>query len=443
MEILSIKPGGALKGEVKVPGDKSISHRAVMLASLADGVSTVTGFLNGEDSEHTARAFEAMGVRIEHVDETTLRVHGVGTDGLRPPAGVLDLGNSGTSMRLMSGILAGQNFGSTLDGDASLRTRPMRRVVEPLSRMGAVIAGEGDRCMPPLSISPPEGGRLKAIGYESPIASAQVKSAVLLAGLFADGVTSVTEPARSRDHTERMLEYMGVEVDVDGLKVSVTGGARPRPMDIAVPADISSAAFFLVAAAITPGSDVLLKDVGINPTRTGIIDILRLMSADIEIEETRLEGPEPVGNIRVRHSELRGIEIGGELFVRAIDEFPIICVAASCAKGLTVIKDAAELRVKESDRISAMASELDRLGVIVQENPDGLSIDGGCSLRTAEVDSHGDHRVAMSMAVAALASHVCKEGPKGPGPEEMTIKDTACIRTSFPGFSEMLQGIRK
>jgi len=441
MESLSIRPGGPLRGEITVPGDKSISHRAVMFASLADGVSTVTGFLNGEDSVNTARAFESMGVRIERIDDTTLRVHGVGLGGLKPPSGPLDLGNSGTSMRLMSGILAGQGFPTTLDGDASLRSRPMKRVAGPLGMMGADVRGEGDRVLPPLRIAPAAGG-LKGIDYESPIASAQVKSAVLLAGLYADGVTSVTEPAKSRDHTERMLRYMGVEVAEERTRVSVRGGQTLQPKDIAVPGDISSAAFFMVAAAITPGSDVMIRNVGINPTRTGVIDILRLMSADIEVEEPRLDGPEPVADIRVRYSDLRGIEIGGELFVRAIDEFPVLCVAAACAKGLTDIRDAAELRVKESDRIAAMAAELDKLGVIVNERPDGLSIDGGCPLRTAEVESHGDHRVAMSMAVAALASESCKEGPKGPGPDEMTINDTACIRTSFPGFSETLERVR-
>jgi 3-phosphoshikimate 1-carboxyvinyltransferase len=441
MESLSIRPGGPVRGEITVPGDKSISHRAVMFGSLADGVSTVTGFLNGEDSENTARAFEAMGVRIERIDDTTLRVHGVGLDGLKAPQGVLDLGNSGTSMRLMSGILSGQKFPATLDGDASLRGRPMKRVAGPLGLMGADIVGEGDRVLPPLRITPATGG-LKGIDYESPIASAQVKSAVLLAGLYADGTTSVNEPAKSRDHTERMLRYMGVEVVEDGLKVSLRGGQRLQAKDIAVPGDISSAAFFMVAAAITPGSDILIKNVGVNPTRTGVIDVLRLMNADIEVEEPRMDGPEPVADIRVRYSQLRGIDIGGELFVRAIDEFPILCIAASCATGVTDITDAAELRVKESDRIAAMAGELDKLGVIVHENPDGLTIDGGCPLRTAEVDSHSDHRVAMSMAVAALAAEVCKDGPKGPGPEEMTINDTACIRTSFPGFNETLESVR-
>ncbi len=431
MESFSISPGGRLKGEIAVPGDKSISHRAVMLGALADGVTRISGFLTGEDSVNTARAFQAMGVAIEGMGTTELAVRGAGMDGLRKPAGVLDLGNSGTSMRLLAGILAGQGFGCTLTGDEYLRKRPMDRIVTPLTRMGARLSGTGEKNYPPLVIEPAERGGLKGIDYVSPIASAQVKSAVLLAGLFAEGVTSVTEPVKSRDHTERMLRYMGVEVVEDGLTVSVKGSQRLSARDIAVPGDISSAAFFMVAAAITPGSDILIRNVGINPTRSGIIDILRLMNAAITVEEPRLDGPEPVADIRVEHSELRGIEIGGELFVRAIDEFPAICVAAACASGETTVKDAAELRVKESDRISAMAWELGKLGVITAETPDGIVIDGGCRLHGATVTSHGDHRVAMSMAIAGLAA----DG-------EVRIDDTECINTSFPGFRELLEGLK-
>jgi len=431
MESFSISPGGPLRGEVVVPGDKSISHRAVMLGSLADGLTNVSGFLAGEDSVNTARAFEAMGVKIDGLGGTELAVHGVGMDGLKAPAGVLDLGNSGTSMRLLAGILAGQGFGCTLTGDEYLQKRPMDRVVGPLSQMGARMSGKGEKNCPPLVIEAVARGSLKGIDYVSPIASAQVKSAVLLAGLYASGTTSVTEPVKSRDHTERMLRYMGVDVEEDGLRVSVSGGQRLAARDIVVPGDISSAAFFMVAAAITPGSNVLIRNVGINPTRSGIIDVLRLMNAAITVEEPRLDGPEPVADIRVEHSELRGIEIGGELFVRAIDEFPVICVAAACADGETRVRDASELRVKESDRIAAMASELAKLGVMAGETPDGIVIDGPTRLKGAEVDSHGDHRVAMSMAVAGLVS----DGPVG-------IGDTGCIRTSFPGFMELLDGLR-
>lgn len=431
MESFSISPGGPLRGEITVPGDKSISHRAVMLGSLADGVTRVSGFLTGEDSVNTARAFESMGVVMEGTGGAELAVHGVGMDGLRPPEGVIDLGNSGTSMRLLAGILAGQGFGCTLTGDEYLKRRPMDRIVRPLTMMGARLSGRGERDYPPLVVDPVERGGLRGIEYVSPIASAQVKSSVLLAGLFASGTTSVTEPVRSRDHTERMLRYMGVEVGEDGLTVSVKGGGRLAARDIAVPGDISSAAFFMVAAAITPGSDVMIRNVGINPTRSGIIDILRLMNAAITVEEPRLDGPEPVADIRVEYSELRGIEIGGELFVRAIDEFPAICVAAACASGETTVRDASELRVKESDRIAAMARELGKAGGMATETPDGIIIDGGCRLRGAAVESHGDHRVAMSMAIAGLVA----DGA-------MQVMDTGCINTSFPGFRELLEGLK-
>ena len=431
METITIRPGGPLKGELSVPGDKSISHRAVMFGAIADGVSRVRGFLTGEDSVNTARAFGAMGVGIDGLDTGDLIINGVGPDGLKPPEGALDLGNSGTSIRLLTGLLAGQGFGCTLTGDEYLCRRPMDRIVKPLSMMGAKVRGAGEKNYPPLTIEPSGRGKLTAISYNSPIASAQVKSSVLLAGLYADGVTTVTEPVKSRDHTERMLRYMGAELVEDGLTVGVRGGARLAAKDFTVPGDISSAAFFMVAAAITPGSDLLIRNVGINPTRTGIIDILRLMNAAITVEEPNSEGPEPVADIRVEYSELRGIEIGGELLVRAIDEFPIVCIAAACARGITTVRDASELRVKESDRIAAMAAGLDRLGVIARETPDGITIDGGCRIEGAEVDSHGDHRVAMSMAVAGLVA----DGG-------MTITDTACINTSFPGFAGLLESVR-
>ena len=438
MEKMTIKPSGPLRGSVRVPGDKSISHRAVMLGAIAEGTSRISGFLTGEDSVNTARALAAMGVEIEGMGGTELVVHGVGLRGLKAPGGVLDLGNSGTSMRLMSGLLCAQKFPVTLAGDQYLCKRPMTRIVKPLSMMGADISGGGDKNYPPLNIKP--SGGLNGIVYSSPIASAQVKSAILLAGLYADGTTTVSEPMKSRDHTERMLKYMGAELKEDGLSVSIADGQRLMARDFTVPGDISSAAFLMVAAAIVPGSKVTIKDVGINPTRTGIIDILRLMNPSC-ITTSNLRGttgneygPEPVADITVEYSELKAIGIGGELFIRAIDEFPIICIAAAAAKGTTVIKDASELRVKESDRLSAMAKELQKIGVKAYDtrNPDGMIIHGGAPIHAADVDSHGDHRVAMSMAVAGLIAHG----------GEMVINDTENIKTSFPGFVELLESLK-
>ena len=436
MQKLKITSGGPLVGEIRVPGDKSISHRAVMLGSIADGVSRIDGFLTGEDSINTARALAAMGVEIDGLGSETLTVKGVGTGGLKEPKGELDLGNSGTSIRLLAGLLAGQGFGCTLTGDEYLRKRPMGRVVTPLTMMGAKVSGDGERHYPPLRIEPLARGSMKSVNYVSPIASAQVKSAVLLAALYANGITSVTEPVKSRDHTERMLKHMGVEITHDGLKVALKGGQRLRALDFTVPGDLSSAAFFMVAAAITPGSDLVIRDVGVNPTRTGIIDILRLMNAAISVGEAREDGPEPVADIRVEYSDLRGIDIDGELFVRAIDEFPILCIAAAAASGVTAVSDATELRVKESDRIATMALELDRLGVNVKETPDGIIIEGGRQFKAGTFDSHGDHRVAMAMAVAGLTACDGKE------PGETTVNDTACINTSFPGFEGLLESVR-
>ncbi len=435
MESITIKPAGPLRGEIRVPGDKSISHRAVMLGSIADGVSRVSGFLAGEDSMNTALAMMAMGVEIAGLGGTELTITGVGTGGLKQPSGVIDLGNSGTSMRLMAGLLAGQGIGCTLTGDEYLKKRPMDRVVQPLTLMGAKLSGTGARHYPPLVMEAVKMGGLKGIDYTSPIASAQVKSAVLLAGLSAAGVTRVTEPMKSRDHTERMLRYMGAEVAEEGLTVGIKGGQRLTAREFTVPGDLSSAAFFMVAAAIVPGSSLVIKDVGVNPTRTGIIDILRLMNASISIDEVREDGPEPVADVHVEYSELRGIEIGGELLLRAIDEFPIFCIAAAAAKGVTVVRDAGELRVKESDRISAMAMELGKAGVSVKETGDGIIIEGGRGIRAARADSHGDHRVAMSMAVAGLA------GEDGL-PEGMVVDDTECINTSFPGFEGLIESVR-
>ena len=419
-----VQPGGQLAGALRVPGDKSISHRAVMFGSLADGVSEVTGFLTGEDCLCTMKAFQAMGVRIEQPGPTHLRVHGVGLHGLKAPSGPLDLGNSGTSMRLMSGLMAAQTFETTLIGDGSLSKRPMRRIVDPLRQMGAAIATT-EKGTSPLVISPAAAG-LKAISYDSPVASAQVKSGILLAGLYAEGKTEVREPEASRDHTERMLRGFGVEVEATPGHAAVRGGQRLKATNIEVPADISSATFPMVAAAIVPGSDLLLTAVGINPTRTGIIDILRRMGTQIDLTNERLFGGEPVADIRVRGGQLQGIAIGGDLVASAIDEFPAVFVAAACASGTTVVTEAEELRVKESDRIAAMCDGLTELGVSAVARPDGAVITGG-AIGGGTVDSKGDHRIAMSFAIAALRAT-----------GSITILDCANVNTSFPGFVSLM-----
>ncbi len=421
-----VTPGGALRGCIRVPGDKSISHRAVMLASIADGDTEVSGFLEGEDSLATLAAFRAMGVAVEGPAAGRLRIKGVGLGGLAPPYHPLDLGNSGTSMRLLCGLLAGQAFPSTLIGDASLSMRPMRRVIDPLALMGARI-----RCTPagtaPLAIEPV--ARLAAIDYELPVASAQVKSCLLLAGLYADGETCVTEPAPTRDHTERMLAAFARPVGRRGGRVRIAGGARLRGCRIEVPGDISSAAFFLVGASIAPGSDLRIERLGVNPTRTGVIDILRAMGADIEVGNLRDAGKEPVADLRVRSAPLTGIEIPPDQVPLAIDEFPAIFVAAACARGRTLLRGAQELRVKETDRIQVMAEGLAALGIEAQPLPDGILIEGG-ALGGGLVDGRGDHRVAMAFAMAALRAH---------GPIE--VRDCANVNTSFPGFAALAAGV--
>ena len=423
-----VRPGGRLAGRLRVPGDKSISHRAVMLGALADGVTEVTGFLEGADCLATMRAFRAMGVRIEGPEGGRLVIEGVGMEGLRPPPGPLDLGNSGTSMRLLAGLLAGQPFDTVLTGDASLSRRPMRRVTEPLARMGARIETTPEGTAPLRIHGNP---RLRAIDYRSPVASAQVKSAVLLAGLYAEGRTCVTEPAPTRDHTERMLAGFGWPVAREPacLRVCLDGGHRLRARAVDVPADLSSAAFFLVGASIAPGSEVELEHVGLNPTRTGVIEILRRMGADLEVTPEGEAGGEPVGRIRVRAARLRGIEIPAGLVPLAIDEFPALFVAAACAEGRTVLSGAEELRVKESDRIQVMAEGLRALGVAADPRPDGIVIEGvGAEGRLGggTVESHGDHRVAMAFAMAALRAE-----------EPVTIRDCANVATSFPGFEAL------
>jgi 3-phosphoshikimate 1-carboxyvinyltransferase len=414
-----VQPGGKLTGRVRVPGDKSISHRSVMLGSLAEGTTRVTGLLEGEDVLCTLAAFRAMGVRAQGPDNGRLTIDGVGLHGLKAPSGPLDMGNSGTAMRLMAGLLAGQAFDSELFGDASLSRRPMKRVAEPLARMGAHMeTAEGGR--PPLRI---QGGcKLRGIEYRLPVPSAQVKSCTLLAGLYAEGETAVTEPAPTRDHTERMLRGFGYGVEVSGATARVRGGGRLRACDVDVPADISSAAFFLVGASIAPGSDLVLEHVGMNPTRIGVLNILKSMGADIEIMNRREVGGEPVADLRVRSATLRGIRIPEDQVPLAIDEFPALFVAAACAQGQTVLSGAEELRVKESDRIAVMAQGLKRLGADVTETPDGIVIQGG-QLRGGEIDSQGDHRIAMSFSMAALRA----DGA-------ITVRDAKNVDTSFPGF---------
>jgi len=420
-----LRPGGRLGGRLRVPGDKSISHRSVMLGALAEGETLVDGFLEGADALATLRAFRDMGVSVDGPKGGRLRIHGVGLHGLAAPPAPLDLGNSGTSMRLLCGLLAGQTFDSVLSGDASLSRRPMRRVTEPLSAMGAVIE-TGPEGTAPLTI---RGGQpLHGIDYALPVASAQVKSSLLLAGLYAAGETRVTEPAPTRDHTERMLAGFGYPVARTGATVALRGGGRLSGHAIDVPADISSAAFFLVGASIAPGSDVLLEHVGVNPTRTGVLDILRRMGADIELVDPRESGGEPVADIRVRAAALKGIDIPPELVPLAIDEFPAVFVAAAAARGRTVLNGAGELRVKESDRIGVMAEGLRRLGGRAEPTADGMIIDGG-GISGGSVEAHGDHRVAMAFAMAALAAN-----------EPVTVRDCANVDTSFPGFAEMAAG---
>ena len=428
LENRTISPSKGLKGEIIVPGDKSISHRAIMFASLAEGTSLVRGLLRGEDCLSTLAAFQQMGVRVEERGEELL-IEGRGLRGLQEPGDVLDCGNSGTTMRLMSGILAAQPFFSILSGDKYLRRRPMARIIQPLVGMGAQITGRENGTKAPLAI---QGGALRAGEYHSPVASAQVKSAVLLAGMQVEGTTRVFEPHLSRDHSERMLRYFGVEVQSFAGGASVCGPANLLAREVDVPGDISSAAFFLVAALITPGSELLLKNVGVNPTRSGIIDILQQMGGSIELLNQRELSGEPVADLLVRYSSLRGIEIGGELVPRAIDEFPVVSVAAVFAEGETLIRDAKELRVKETDRIAAVCDTLGKIGGVVEPLEDGMRILGTGRLSGGEVSSYGDHRIAMSMAIAAQAATGAT-----------TIEDTGCTATSFPDFWDLLSQVNE
>ncbi len=419
-----------LKGTIRVPGDKSISHRSIMLGSIAQGVTHIEGFLEGEDALSTMNAFRALGVRIDGPVAGRVTVYGVGRDGLKRPNSSLDCGNSGTSMRLIAGLLAGQGFDCDLVGDESLSKRPMRRVTLPLELMGAQLTtAQAER--PPLRIHAVKG--LQSIDYELPMASAQVKSCILLAGLYARGVTTVTELAPTRDHTERMLRGFGVDVQIQGSKVSIQGGQALQACAIDVPSDISSAAFFMVAATIAEQADVTLQHVGINPTRTGVIEILKLMGADITLFNIRQVGGEPVADIRVRAAQLQGIEIPQALVPLAIDEFPVLFVAAANAKGSTILTGAEELRVKESDRIAVMADGMRACGIDVKPTADGMVIQGGGQQEGprysgAIIQSHGDHRIAMSFAVASLRAAT-----------PMEINDCKNVATSFPNFVELAQ----
>ena len=390
-----------------------------MFSALADGVCEVTNFLTGADCRATAAAMQAMGVRIETLSERHLRIHGVGMNGLSQPRSVLDLGNSGTSMRLFCGLLAGQGFELTLTGDASLSKRPMRRVTDPLSQMGASFSTT-EAGTAPLTIH--AARQLRALDYAMPMASAQVKSAVLLAGLYADGRTTVSEPKVTRDHTERMLRGFGYEVERDGASVSLQGGGHLRASDIEVPGDLSSAAFFFVAAAIQPGATITIENVGINPTRIGVLEVLRRMGAQVEIRDRRESMGEPVATVSVTGAPLRGVEIDGDLVALAIDELPVLFVAAACAEGETVVSGAEELRVKESDRVATMADGLNAVGIEAEPRADGIRIVGG-QIQGGEITSHGDHRIAMSFAVAAQRSV-----------EPIVLRDCANVATSFPGF---------
>ncbi|MEQ9619978.1 MAG: 3-phosphoshikimate 1-carboxyvinyltransferase [Deltaproteobacteria bacterium] len=416
-----------LRGEFTPPGDKSVSHRSLMIGSLARGKSRVTGFLNCDDTISTADAMSRLGIPLK-IRGSNVEINGNGLSGLNEPQDIIDAGNSGTTTRLLSGLLCAQDFFTVVTGDKYLRARPMKRVVDPLRLMGASITGREGGNRLPLAIT---GGKLTGISYELPVASAQVKSALLLAGLYADGITEVIETEPTRDHTERMLNYFGAEVTRDGKSIKIDRQEDFKGRDISVPADISSAAFFIVAALINPGSEILIRNVGLNPLRTGVLDILEHMGGNIEILHSKEESGEPVGDILVRSSELRSVEVKGDMIPKAIDELPVIAVAASFAEGETVIKDAAELRVKETDRIKAMTAELGKMGAGVKEFQDGMSIAGKESLSGAACSSWGDHRVAMAVAVAATRAR-----------GETEIEGAESVSVSYPEFFDVIGRLR-
>ncbi len=414
-----LEPRGQCSGSIQVPGDKSISHRAVMLASLAEGTSEITGFLPATDCEATLTAFHSMGVKVERLAPTQVRIHGVGLEGLHPSHGEINMGNSGTAMRLMAGILCGQKFTSTLIGDESLSARPMQRIQVPLQKMGADIV-MSNKGTPPLEIQP--SSSLHGIHYQLPMASAQVKSCILLAGLYAQGKTCIEESILTRDHTERMLQTFSYPIEVEDKRVCLTGGGRLIAKNINIPGDISSAAFFIVGALISDSAELVIENVGMNPTRDGVIEILCLMGANIEIMNIKTFGAEPVADLVIRSSSLHGINIPQHLIAKSIDEFPILFIAAACADGTTDLSGAQELRVKESDRIHNMVAGLQNLGIDAEEKLDGLTILGG-KIKGGEIDSVGDHRVAMAFTIASLVSA-----------EEITVRNTDNVATSFPDF---------
>lgn len=424
MTTLTIRKASKLAGELALPGDKSISHRALIFSALSSGKCEIHNLCSGEDAFRTLDIFRQMGIRADSARGACLSVTGKGLHGLQEPSTVLYTGNSGTTTRLMAGLLSPQRFFTVLTGDTSLNQRPMKRVVGPLRQMGAFIQGRSGGHYAPLAIT---GSHLHGIDYLLPVASAQIKSSLMLAGLYADGPTSITEPTLSRDHTERMLEHLGVPIKRDSKTVALTAAADIQPERYDIPGDISSAAFFMVAALLVPGSEIVLRGIGVNPTRTGIIDILQAMGGCIELNNSRTVCGEPVADISVRASRLKGIQINGDIIPRAIDEIPIVAIAAACAEGTTEISDAAELRVKESDRIATMTGELKKCGVAVRETQDGMIINGTEKLAGVRCQSYGDHRIAMAFAVAGLVAH-----------NEMTIEDSGCINTSFPEFMPKL-----
>ncbi len=426
--MLIINPAKTIRGEITVPGDKSISHRAVMLAAISQGKSEISGFLQGEDCLSTIACFRKLGIEINNRNEL-IEVEGKGLYGLNEPSTALDAGNSGTTMRLLSGILAGQPFTSRLIGDSSLQHRPMNRVATPLRLMGAEVSGVGEKCCAPLTIC---GGNLIAIDWQSTVASAQVKSAILLAGLYANGRTRVSEPVLSRDHTERMLRAFGVDIQSAGAQATIFAPKQLIAQKIVVPGDISSAAFFLVAAALLPNSELIIRNVGLNPTRTGIIDVLRIMGANIEFDNITENNAEISGDIIVRTGKLQGVEIGIDIMPRLIDEIPIIAVLAMIAEGKTTITGAQELRVKESDRITAIVTAFRKMGAVIEELPDGMIIQGGQKLHGAAIESYHDHRIAMAAAIAGLFA----DG-------QTSIDNDECIDISFPGFAELLSKVVK
>ena len=439
MNRIELQKAKGLRGEITPPPDKSISHRAVMFAALAEGTSRIQNFLRAEDPVSTMHAFRLLGVEIEErmadgpgrfsaAPHSELLIRGAGLSGLKEPFDVVSCGNSGTTIRLLSGILAGSGFFSVLTGDDSLKQRPMARVINPLRKMGADITGRaGDTC-PPIAI---KGRRLRAMDYTLPVASAQVKSCLILAGMFAEGTSAVTEPLKSRDHTERMLAAMGAPLEVEGLTVRIRGGSGLKACDMVVPADFSSAAFFIAAALMVQGSELTIRNVCVNPTRTGLLEVIREMGAAVELVNRRIVSGEPVADIHCRYAGgLKGVSVGAELIPSLIDEFPILCVLATQAEGITEIRGAGELRVKESDRITAIATELRKSGVALEEYPDGVAIRGKAALSGVEFESYGDHRIAMALTVAGLVA----EG-------RTTINDASCADISFPGFYETLRGL--